>query len=277
MGVFYVLQDTRKFVNAALVEPSARSVPNFAAMEELLSVASLVSLITLALLEIVLGIDNVIFVSIILGRMPEKDRLKARRLWMVLGILMRSGLLIGLGWLVHNGENELFSLMGYGFNLRNCIMFFGGLFLLYKAVKEIHHKLEGEEVGSGKTVKNVGFGAMMTQIILVDAVFSFDSIVTAIGLAKHVEIMIIAVKINMIVMFFFANAISSFIEKHPALKMLALSFLVMVGFMLFFEGLEPIHHSEIPKGYAYVAMAFSFGVELLNMRARKSHVVKLNR
>jgi len=108
-------------------------------------------------------------------------------------------------------------------------------------------------------------------------VFSFDSIVTAIGLAQHIEIMIAAVVIAMIVMFFFANAISSFIEKHPALKMLALSFLVMVGFMLFFEGLEPVHHSEIPKGYAYVAMAFSFAVELLNMRARKKHVVKLNR
>ncbi len=248
-------------------------------MDELFSIASLISLITLALLEIVLGIDNVIFVSIILGRMPQQDRLKARRLWMLLGILMRSALLVALGWLVANGENELFSLFGYGFNLRNCIMFFGGLFLLYKAVKEIHHKLEGEDgQPEGAGGKKAGFGAMLTQIVLVDAVFSFDSIVTAIGLAKHVEIMIVAVIIAMIVMFFFASAISGFIEKHPALKMLALSFLVMVGFMLFFEGLEPIHHSEIPKGYAYVAMAFSFGVELLNMRARKKkHVVKLNR
>jgi len=246
-------------------------------MEDLFSLASLISLITLALLEIVLGIDNVIFVSIILGRMPEKDRSRARRLWMILGILMRSGLLIGLGWLVKNGENELFNLFGYGFNLRNCIMFFGGLFLLYKAVKEIHHKLEGEDVALQGKTKRAGFGAMMTQIVLVDAVFSFDSIVTAIGLADHIEIMITAVVIAMIVMFFFASAISGFIEKHPALKMLALSFLVLVGFMLFFEGLEPIHHSEIPKGYAYVAMAFSFGVELLNMRVRRKHVVKLNR
>ena len=246
-------------------------------MDELFSLASLISLITLALLEIVLGIDNVIFVSIILGRMPQQDRLKARRLWMVLGILMRSGLLVGLGWLVKNGENELFALASYGFNLRNCIMFLGGLFLLYKAAKEIHHKLEGEDETPGKTVKGASFSAMITQIVLVDAVFSFDSIVTAIGLAQHVEIMIAAVIIAMIVMFFFANAISGFIEKHPALKMLALSFLVMVGFLLFFEGLEPIHHSEIPKGYAYVAMAFSFGVELLNMRARKRHVVKLNK
>ncbi len=246
-------------------------------MEDLFTIGSLVSLLTLTVLEIVLGIDNVIFVSIILGRMPEKDRLKARRLWMVLGIALRCALLVALGWLVANGENELFSVAGYPFNLRNLIMFFGGLFLLYKAVKEIHHKLEGEETDPTAKTKASTFGALMTQIVLVDAVFSFDSIVTAIGLAKHIEIMMMAVIIAMVVMFFFANNISGFIEKHPALKMLALSFLVMVGFMLFFEGLEPIHGSHIPKGYAYVAMAFSFAVELLNMSARKKHVVKLNR
>jgi predicted tellurium resistance membrane protein TerC len=166
---------------------------------------------------------------------------------------------------------------GYAFNLRNLIMLFGGLFLLYKAVKEIHHKLEGEETDPTAKTKASTFGALMTQIILVDAVFSFDSIVTAIGLAKHIEIMMVAVVIAMIVMFFFANNISGFIEKHPALKMLALSFLVMVGFMLFFEGLEPVHGSHIPKGYAYVAMAFSFAVELLNMRYDRRNVVKLNR
>jgi predicted tellurium resistance membrane protein TerC len=192
------------------------------------------------------------------------------------GILLRSGLLIGLGWLVANGESELFRIEGYGFNLRNMIMFFGGLFLLYKAVKEIHHKLEGADEEFEVKNKVSSFGAMMTQIVLVDAVFSFDSIVTAIGLAQHIEIMIAAVVIAMIVMFFFASGISGFIEKHPALKMLALSFLVMVGFMLFFEGLEPIHGSHIPKGYAYVAMAFSFGVELLNMKARKRRLVKLD-
>ncbi|MCC6910803.1 MAG: TerC family protein [Flavobacteriales bacterium] len=245
-------------------------------MEDLLTIGSLISLLTLTILEIILGIDNVIFVSIILGRIPEKDRLKARRLWMVLGILLRSGLLIGLGWLVANGESELFRIEGYGFNLRNMIMFFGGLFLLYKAVKEIHHKLEGADEEFEVKNKVSSFGAMMTQIVLVDAVFSVDSIVTAIGLAQHIEIMIAAVVIAMIVMFFFASGISGFIEKHPALKMLALSFLVMVGFMLFFEGLEPIHGSHIPKGYAYVAMAFSFGVELLNMKARKRRLVKLD-
>lgn len=244
-------------------------------MEHLFTLDALISLLTLTTLEIVLGIDNVIFVSIILGRIPEEKRLRARRLWMVLGILMRSALLLGLGWLVKNGESELFKVFGYGFNLHNCIMFFGGLFLLYKAVKEIHHKLEGGHEEAKPASANKGFAALILQIVLIDAVFSFDSIVTAIGLADHIEVMIIAVIIAMVVMFFFANAISAFIEKHPALKMLALSFLVMVGFMLFFEGLHPLHHSEIPKGYAYVAMAFSFGVELLNMKARK-RVVKLN-
>lgn len=246
-------------------------------MEHLLTLDALISLITLATLEIVLGIDNVIFVSIILGRIPAEKRLRARRIWMIGGILLRSVLLVGLGWLVKNGENELFRIASYPFNIRNLIMFFGGLFLLYKAVKEIHEKLEGDEEHATPAAAGKAFTALVIQILLVDAVFSFDSIVTAIGLADHVEIMIAAVIIAMIVMFFFANAISRFIEKHPALKMLALSFLVMVGFMLFFEGLEPIHHGTIPKPYAYVAMAFSFGVELLNMRARKKHVVKLNK
>ncbi len=245
-------------------------------MEELFSVASLISLVTLTVLEIVLGIDNVIFVSIILGRMPEQDRLRARRIWMIGGILLRSALLIGLGWLVKHGETALFHIGEVPISLRDLIMFCGGLFLLYKAVKEIHEKLEGGEEHVAPSAGKKAFSAMVVQILLVDAVFSFDSIVTAIGLADHVQIMIVAVIIAMIVMFFFASAISKFIEKHPALKMLALSFLVMVGFMLFFEGLEPFHHSEIPKGYAYVAMAFSFGVELLNMRSRK-HVVKLNK
>ena len=248
-------------------------------MEELLTLQGIIALLTLTTLEIALGIDNVIFVSIILGRMPEEKRLNARRIWMVGGIALRSALLLGLGWLVANGENELFHVASFSFNLRNTIMLAGGLFLLYKAVKEIHHKVEGGDgVRQGPAKAAGSFAALMGQILVIDAVFSFDSIVTAIGLAKHVEVMIAAVVIAMIVMFFFAQRISGFIEQHPTLKMLALSFLVLVGFMLFFEGLEPVHHSEIPKGYAYVAMAFSFAVELLNMRYdRKRNVVKLNK
>ena len=245
-------------------------------MTTLFTADSLISLITLALLEIVLGIDNVIFVSILMGRLKEKDKLKARRIWMLLGITVRILLLLGLGWLVANGNKELFGLdikdTHYGFNLRNMILFGGGLFLLYKTVKEIHGKLEGEEHLNADSKKaEASFAGIIAQIILIDMIFSFDSIITAVGMAKHVEVMIIAVVIAMIIMFFFSEKISSFIHKHPTLKMLALSFLLMVGFSLFFEGLQPLHGSHIEKGYIYFAMAFSFGVELLNMRMiRKS-------
>ena len=251
--------------------------------EGIFTLDSLVSLFTLTLLEIVLGIDNVIFVSILIGRLPASQNKKARRLWMILGILVRSALLLGLGWLVSNGNKDLFGFtisgVHYGFNLRNCIMLAGGIFLLYKTVKEIHQKLEGEEehTAPGATAKsNSNFGAIMTQIVLVDMVFSFDSIITAIGMAQHVPVMIAAVMVAMGIMFFFADTISKFIEKHPTFKILALSFLIMVGFSLFFEGLEPIHHSHIAKGYIYVAMAFSFVVELLNLRlSKKKSAVQL--
>ena len=246
-------------------------------MEALFSLDSLISLLTLTALEIVLGIDNVIFVSIIMGKLDPSKHLKARRIWMISGIAVRIGLLLLLGWLVTNGNRDLFSLFGYSFNLRNVIMFVGGLFLLYKTVKEIHDKLEGEEASelAEKRSGNSSFGGVILQIVLVDMVFSFDSIITAVGLAKHVEIMMIAVVIAMIIMFLFSQNISDFIHKHPTLKMLALSFLLMVGFSLFFEGLEPIHHKEIPKGYIYFAMAFSFGVELLNMWIRKRSIKKI--
>jgi predicted tellurium resistance membrane protein TerC len=248
-------------------------------MTSLLTADSIISLITLALLEIVLGIDNVIFVSILMGRLKEEDKLKARRIWMILGISVRILLLLGLGWLVANGNKELFGLdikgTHYGFNLRNMILFGGGLFLLYKTVKEIHGKLEGEEhLQSDSKKAEASFAGIIAQIILIDMIFSFDSIITAVGMAKHVEVMIIAVVIAMIIMFFFSENISSFIHKHPTLKMLALAFLLMVGFSLFFEGLQPIHGSHIEKGYIYFAMAFSFGVEMLNMRMMKKSKTK---
>jgi len=243
-------------------------------MEQLLTIDSLISLITLAVLEIVLGIDNVIFVSILMGRLDDRQKLRARRIWMFAGITVRIGLLIGLGWLVKNGNMELFGLniggKHIGFNLRNLIMLAGGLFLIYKTVKEIHNKLEGDEAGTENIkASNSAFGAIMGQIVLVDMIFSFDSIITAVGMARHVEIMIVAVVIAMIIMFFFSEKISVFIHKHPTLKMLALAFLLMVGFSLFFEGLEPVHGSHIDKGYIYFAMAFSFLVEMLNLWMRK--------
>jgi predicted tellurium resistance membrane protein TerC len=240
---------------------------------------ALISLLTLTALEVVLGIDNVIFVSIIMGRLDDKRRKRARRIWMYAGIAVRCALLLALGWLVNNGNRELFGFdwgsRHFAFNLRNCIMLVGGLFLLYKTVKEIHAKLEGEDPAISEKKKGAAaFGAVMGQIILVDMIFSFDSIITAVGLAKHVEVMMVAVIIAMIIMFLFSENISAFIHKHPTLKMLALSFLLMVGFSLFFEGLEPIHGSHIDKGYIYFAMAFSFGVELMNMWMRKRQKAK---
>jgi predicted tellurium resistance membrane protein TerC len=252
-------------------------------MQELFTVDALVSLLTLTVLEIVLGIDNVIFVSILMGPLDEKHKLKARQIWMFAGIAVRIGLLLGIGWLVHNGNRELvgfnWSSTHYSFNLRNIIMLAGGLFLLYKTVKEIHDKLEGDEGIPGKKNNAASFGAIIGQIIVLDMVFSFDSIITAVGLAKIVKVMIIAVVIAMVIMFFFSDKISTFIHKHPTFKMLALAFLLMVGFSLFFEGLEPIHNSHIDKAYIYFAMAFSFSVELLNMwmfkRQKKRKPVEL--
>ena len=249
-------------------------------MSHLLTTDSIISLLTLIVLEIVLGVDNVIFVSIIMARLQtHKQKLNARRLWMVFGIIVRIALLFALTWLVTNGNKELFGFnfrdKHAGFNLRNIIMLAGGLFLLYKTVTEIHHKLEGDEEEVTTKSGNGAFSAIVAQIVLVDTIFSFDSIITAVGLANHVEIMMIAVTIAMIIMFMFSGKIAAFIHKYPTLKMLALSFLLMVGFSLFFEGLEPLHGSHIEKGYIYFAMAFSFGVELLNMKVRKKSSAKV--
>jgi predicted tellurium resistance membrane protein TerC len=247
-------------------------------MTSIFTVDSLISLITLSLLEIVLGIDNVIFVSILMGRIEKEKKLLSRRIWMILGITLRVCLLLAVRWLVVNGNKELFGInfndIHYGFNLRNLILFAGGLFLLYKTVKEIHEKLEGDEhLELHSKGKQASFANLMAQILFIDMIFSFDSIITAVGMAKHVEIMIVAVVIAMVIMFFFSEKISTFIHKHPTLKMLALSFLLMIGFSLFFEGLQPFHGSHIEKGYIYFAMAFSFGVELLNMRIRKKNIL----
>lgn len=240
-------------------------------MTSLFSVDSLVSLLTLTLLEIVLGIDNVIFVSILIGRLDRSRQLEARRTWMIAGILIRSLLLLGLGWLVTNGNKPFLPVFGVSFSARNLVLLAGGLFLLYKTVKEIHEKLESspEEGEIVKNSKAATFGPIIGQIILVDTVFSLDSIITAVGLARMVPVMITAVIIAMILMFFFSQKIADYIDKRPTLKMLALAFLLMVGFSLFFEGLEPVHHSHIEKGYIYFSMAFAFGVELLNTRVSK--------
>lgn len=241
-------------------------------MQELFTADNLISLLTLSILEVVLGIDNVIFVSIIMGRLHKSQQLNARRTWMVTGIAVRVILLFCLSWLISQKGNPLFTLFGKGFDLASLVMIAGGLFLLYKTVKEIHGKLEGdeEELEATATKKVSGFSNAIFQIILVDLVFSFDSMITAVGIAKNLWVMIIAVCIAMVVMFLFSQRISDFIHKHPTLKMLALSFLVLVGVILLIEGWDSERAHELHlKNYVYFAMAFSFGVEMLNMKLRK--------
>ena len=252
-------------------------------MDYLFTSESLISFFILVILEVVLGIDNVIFVSIILNRIQKKsDQLKARRLWMFTGILSRSLLLIGLGWLLDQKGKPVITLFEKGFDLASIVMLLGGLFLIYKSVKEIHGKLEGEDPNEiTKTKKYIVLSKAIGEIILIDAVFSFDSIITAGGTAKYVEIMIAAVVIAMVVMFLFSPKISEFIHHHPTLKMLALSFLVMIGLSLLMEGWDAeIAEKMHLKNYIYFGMAFSFIVELLNMtmmkKAAKKRLVILN-
>ena len=241
-------------------------------MSYLFTTDSIVSFFVLVVLEIVLGVDNVIFVSILISRVEKPLQKRARLIWMIAGIIVRSLLLLALTWLLAQKGNYIIpeSWFGKGFDLASLVMLGGGLFLIYKTVKEIHHKLEGENEGASGTSKRMAFGNAVVQIILIDTVFSFDSIITAGGTAKHVEIMIAAVVIAMIIMFLFSPRIASFIEKHPTIKMLALSFLVMIGFILIVEGFDSEKAESLHlKNYVYFAMAFSFLVELLNMKVRK--------
>lgn len=248
-------------------------------LNELFTSEALISLLTLAALEIILGIDNVIFVSIIIGKLPENMRKKSRTFWMVSGIIVRSCLLFALGWLLTQKGKAVFGFNLFGiekaFDIASLVMILGGLFLIVKTVMEIHHKLEGEHESSiSVNGKKATLWKALLQILLVDAVFSFDSVITASGIGHNLIVMITAVIIAMIVMFLFSNRISAFIHKHPTLTMLALSFLVMIGLVLVIEGWRaasvPVPTEEIHlKNYVYFAMAFSFGVELLNMRLRK--------
>ena len=254
-------------------------------MEHLFTADGIISFVILVILEVVLGIDNVIFVSLSLNRLKDaKDQRRARRIWMITGIISRSLLLFALSWLLQQKGKALFTIYGKGFDLASIIMIAGGLFLIYKSVMEIHHKLEGEDPNVElKNSKGISFSKAIAQIMLIDAVFSFDSVITAGGTAKHIEIMIAAVIIAMIVMFLFSPAISSFIHKHPTLKMLALSFLVMIGLSLLIEGwdAEAAHQLHL-KNYIYFGMVFSFAVQMLNLvmlgreAKRRAHVVELN-
>ena len=244
-------------------------------LEALFTAEGLISLITLTVLEVVLGIDNVIFVSIIMGRLPRSQQKSARTWWMFAGITVRIILLFCLSWLIAQKGKVVFTIpfIDKGLDLASIVMLAGGLFLLYKTVKEIHHKLEGdeEELENKTAAKTKSFSGAIFQIMLVDMVFSFDSIITAVGIAKQLVVMVVAVVIAMVIMFLFSQKISDFIHKHPTLKMLAMSFLVLVAVVLIVEGWDSVKAHDLHlKNYVYFAMAFSFLVEILNMRIRKT-------
>jgi predicted tellurium resistance membrane protein TerC len=231
-----------------------------------------ISLVTLTLLEIVLGIDNIIFISILSGKLPAGQQKKARRLGLGLALITRIILLSLLAWVVKLDTpfwaRSFFEGSRYAFELavsgKDLILVLGGLFLLGKSTFEIHEKLEGED---GEVTERITptFVNVIVQIMLLDIVFSLDSVITAVGMAQHLPVMITAVILAMIVMLIFVNQISDFVDRHPTLKMLALSFLILIGAMLVAEGL----HQHISKGYIYFAMAFAVGVEMLNLKVRK--------
>jgi predicted tellurium resistance membrane protein TerC len=231
----------------------------------LFTAAGLISLVTLVLMEIVLGIDNIIFIAIITSYLPHKaDQKKARTLGLTLALLIRILLLGTISWIAHLTQ-PMFFLFSFPVSGRDMILFAGGVFLIYKAVKEIYMKLKGREDGAKPKEIKLTMTQVIIQITLIDIVFSFDSILTAVGLSNDLVIMITAVTISMFVMLFFAPYVSDFIAKYPTLKMLALAFLVVIGVLLIVESL----HIHIDKSYVYVAMAFSLIVEMLNIRLRK--------
>jgi predicted tellurium resistance membrane protein TerC len=234
-------------------------------LSELLTTQNLIALLTLTLLEVVLGIDNIVFISILTGKLPLAERARARRIGLALAMLMRVGLLFALSW-VMKLTDPVFAVAGHAISGRDMILLGGGLFLIAKATWEIHDKLEGAEHAHGSGKKAVTFGSVIVQILVLDIVFSLDSVITAVGMAQHLSIMVIAVVVAVGVMLVFAGAVGDFVERHPTVKMLALSFLILIGVMLVAEGLG----QHIPKGYVYFAMAFSLLVEMLNLRMRKT-------
>jgi predicted tellurium resistance membrane protein TerC len=236
---------------------------------ELLTVENLVAVLTLTALETVLGIDNVVFIAILCGKLPKERRDAARKLGLTLATGTRILLLLTIGWLARLTA-PLFGLpipgFDHRFSGRDLVLAAGGLFLVFKATVEIHHKLEGNEESGGPAAArgSARFGAILVQILLLDVVFSLDSVITAVGMARHVGVMIAAVVVSVAIMLVFSGAIAGFIERRPTLKVLALSFLLLIGVTLVADGCG----AHVPKGYVYFAMAFSFGVELLNLRLR---------
>lgn len=241
-------------------------------MEWLSSPEIWVAFLTLTALEIVLGIDNIIFISILVGRLPKEQQPKARFFGLALAMGTRILLLLSIAWVMRL-TNDLFTVFDHGVSGRDLILFFGGLFLLFKSTMEIWHSVEGEEASDGTAggAVKAGFVGIILQIAVIDIVFSLDSVITAVGLVDNVQVMIAAIVIAVGVMMLAAGTISDFIEKHPTLKILALSFLIVVGTLLVAEAFG----AHVPKGYVYFAMVFSLGVEAINIRMRKAMNRKL--
>ena len=231
-------------------------------MEIFLTGEAWIALLTLTFLEIVLGVDNIIFISIVSNKLPQSQQNKARFTGLSMALIFRIGLLIGITWII-GFTQPLFTLLDFAVSGRDIILAIGGLFLIGKSTSEIHNKLEGE-IQEGKKSGGSSMRTVILQIIMLDIIFSFDSILTAVGLTQEVVIMIIAVIISMIIMMVAAGSIANFIQTHPTLEVLALSFLILIGFMLMLEAL----HYHVPKGYIYFAVAFSLLVEILNMKIR---------
>jgi len=256
--------------------------------ESLFTIASLVSLLTLSVLEIVLGIDNIIFISIVAGKLPKEHQKKARTVGLMLALLMRVALLFSITWVI-SMKGAIFHVLSaapwFVFNLmddlaasalwscsgRDLILLAGGIFLLYKTTVEIRHKIEGEDDLQDPSLKKVTLNAAIMQIVLIDIVFSFDSILTAIGLVDNLLVMILAVIVAMVIMLIFSERVSNFVNDNPTIKMLALAFLLMIGMILIIDAF----HVHVPKGYVYFSMAFSLLVESLNMRMHKKKQLKI--
>lgn len=250
-------------------------------LEHIFTGEGLMALFTLTFLEIVLGIDNIIFISIVTNKLPEKERPRARTLGLALALVFRIAMLLSITWImgfnkplftISNFELWGIVIENFGFSGRDAILLVGGIFLLAKSTSEIFHKIEGDEHEPSVGTVKKGLANILVQIVLLDIVFSFDSILTAIGMTNDLPVMITAVIISIIVMMIFAGKISAFINNHPSLQILALAFLILIGFMLILDAF----HEHVPKGYIYSAIVFSLTVEIINMRVRRKRINKQN-